>query len=142
MKYKTKSKFSLIKSDIPEIQGQNVIRDVQVGGEKLVYNVTHYLVNQIIVLGFTINIPLFNEKPRHEKRVFLRPYKKNWAHKRKRLPFHEWGKSTKPLTNIWVELENDYMDNIKSLPILKVKIEDQILIDHLKNHETKFTLFS
>lgn len=149
---KEKSTYSLIKKDIPEIKGRRIISDARVGGEKLVYKRVSYPVRVWNIFNlFTITIPLVLYRKRTggigleintSTIAFLRPYKKNWAKKKDMEPFHLWGKKEHPLTNIWVELEYDYQDNIKSTPLLKTRIEDHILIKFLRQHDEKFTIIN
>jgi hypothetical protein len=147
---KKKITYTLIKKDIPSIKGRHILHDVRVGGEKLVYKRVTIPIQQIRFFNlFTISVPLLLYKKikggigldvTTEKVVFLRPYKKNWAHRKERLPFHLWGKKEHPLTNIWLELEYDYEDIINSSPLIKTRIEDITLIKFLRQHEEKFTI--
>lgn len=134
------------------MKGKNVISDARVGGEKLVYQRVSYSVQVIKPFNlFTVMIPLLlyrningkiELKKETTKVAYLRPYKKNWAPKKDRLPFHEWGKKEHPLTNIWVELEFDYKDIVSQMPIIKSRVEDQSLIKFLRQHEEKFTVIN
>lgn len=149
---KNKTTYTLIKGDIPIIKGKCIISDARVGGEKLVYKRVSYPVHIYKLFNrLTIHIPLVLGRKRNGKIglevetstiVFLRPYKKNWAKKKDKEPFHLWGKKEHPLTNIWVELEYDYQDNIKSTPLIKARIEDHTLIKFLRQHDQKFTVIN
>lgn len=149
---KTKHTYSLIKQDIPTIVGKRIVSDARVGGEKLVYKRVSYPVRVWKFFNlFTIHVPLVLYRKRNgsigidvntSTIAFLRPYKKNWAKKKDKEPFHLWGKKEHPLTNIWVELEYDYQDNIKSTPLIKTRIEDHTLIKFLRQHDQKFTVIN
>lgn len=149
---KTKTTYSLIKGDIPIIKGKRIVSDVRVGGEKLVYKRVSYPIRVWKIFNLlTVHIPLVLCRKKNGKIgldinistvAFLRPYKKNWAKKKEKEPFHLWGKKEHPLTNIWVELEYDYEDNIKSTPLIKARIEDHKLIKFLRQHDQKFTLIN
>ena len=151
-----KIEYILIDKAIPTIKGKQIYHDVRVGGEKLVYKTVSYPVNIYKLFDkFTITIPLLFYRKKsngigidktESKVVYLRPYKKNWAPKRRpdgskeKKPFHLWGKKDHPLTNIWIELEYDYEDIIKSIPIIKETVIDDVLIKFLRQHKDKFYL--
>ena len=147
---KTKNIYTLISGDIPIVKGKKILSDVRVGGEKLVYKRVSYPIRLYNFFDlFTITVPLVLYRKRTggisidvstSTVVYLRPYKKNWAHRKDKLPFHLWGKKDYPLTNIWVELEYDYEDIMKSTPLIKTRIEDHSLIKFLRQHEEKFVL--
>jgi len=149
---KKKEIYTLIRKDIPIVRGKHIISDARVGGEKLVYNRVTYPICILNVFDlFKINVPLILYKKikggigidiKKDTVVFLRPYKKNWAAKKDRLPFHLWGKKEHPLTNIWLELEFDYQDIMKGTPIIKTRIDNHSLIKFLRQHEEKFVLIN
>lgn len=147
---KIKEVYTLIKKDIPEIRGKNIISDARVGGEKLVYKRKSFPVRIYQFYFLKIVIPLIVYRKRAgglgldittSEVVYFRPYKKNWSHRKNKLPFHLWGKKDHPLTNIWTELEFDYQDIMKEYPVIKTRIEDHSLIKILRQHDEKFVLF-
>lgn len=147
-----KNVYTLIKKDVPEMKGKHIISDAGVGGEKLVYKrVTYPVKVRTFFNRWKIIIPLVLYRKirggialdiETSTVIFLRPYKKNWAVKKDKEPFHKWGKKEYPFTNIWVELEFDYTDITKVIPIIKTQIEDHSLIKLLREHEEKFTIIN
>lgn len=148
-----KEVYTLIKKDVPDIKGKTIITDARVGGEKLVYKRVSYPVNKIILFNkYTIMVPLllyrkimggFGLDIITKEVVCFRPYKKIWTSRNKRSkkePFNLWGKKDHPLTNMWLELEYDYEDIYKKSPLIKTRIEDQSLINFLRQHEENFYL--
>jgi hypothetical protein len=152
---KKKTTYTLIKKDVPEMKGRRVVTDARVGGEKLVYQrvTMPFKVKNILGL-FNITVPLMFYRKRSggigvdreiDTVIYLRPYKKNWALKKDREPFHLWGKKEHPLTNIWVELEYDYEDITRSTPLIRTRLDDNeniLLIKFLRKHEEKFTIIN
>jgi hypothetical protein len=146
---KTKEVYTLIKKDVPEVTGKTIVSDARVGGIKLVYKRVSYPIKYYTVFNKVFTIPLVLYRKRtggiginitKSKVVYLRPYKKNWTTSRNRLPHHLWGKKGHPLTNIWVELLFDYEDIIKSMPLIKTRIDDQLIIKFLRQVDEKFTI--
>lgn len=148
-----KSVYTLIKKDVPKIKGKHILSDARVGGEKLVYERVSYPIFIWLLFNlFKIHIPLVLHKKKFggiginlkkkETVVYLRPYKKNWTKKKERLPFCLWGKKDHPLTNIWLELEYDFEDIMKKIPLMKSQVEDHSLIKFLRQHKENFILIS
>jgi hypothetical protein len=146
---KMKEVYTLIKKDVPEVTGRHIVSDARVGGIKLVYKRVSYPIKYYTISKFTFTIPLVLYRKRSggiglnitkSMVVYLRPYKKNWTTSRNRLPHNLWGKKEHPLTNIWVELLCDYEDIMKSMPIIKTRIDDQLIIKFLRQVDEKFTI--
>jgi hypothetical protein len=134
--------YNLIKSDIPEIlRNKVIIRDVNVGGIKLQYEVSTVkaLVFKLFNKQKIINLTLFPKDK--ETKTFLRPYKKNWSKEREKLPKCLWGKNDDVLTNLWIELVMDYKDLDHGEVLLKREIRDTNITKHLSRNKKSFFVF-
>lgn len=132
-------KYSLIKSDIPEIiNKKTIVKDVNVGGIKLSYKVSTIkalvfnLFNKQRIIPISLNP--YNTHIVH----LLRPYKEKWDVGRGKLPKCLWGKKTDPLTNLWIELELDYIDLDSGEVILKDEIRNTNITKHLSKNKQLF----
>jgi len=139
MQIKIFDKYSLIKSDIPTIiNKKTIVKDVNVGGIKLSYKVSTVkaLVLNIFNKQYIIPISL---KPKDKTNItFLRPYKNKWDVGRNKLPRCLWGKTTDPLTNLWIELELDYTDLDSGEVMCKREIRDTNITKHLSKNKQLF----
>ena len=98
-------KFELIKSQVPEVRGRNVITDSNVGGTKNTYKIYRCrFITTKLPLGrtFTFSLP----RKYLGTKSLLRPYQSVWNPKERRLDAPYWGKG--PLLNLWLVLSNDY----------------------------------
>lgn len=138
MQIKIFHRYSLTKSDIPEIiNKKTIVKDVNVGGIKLSYKVS--TVKALVFKIFNKQYILPISKPRNiENLTFLRPYKTVWDTGRNRLPKCLWGKKDDPLTNLWVELEIDYKDLNSGRVIGKREIRDTNITKHLSKNKQLF----
>ena len=141
MKIVNYNRFRLLKKDLPEIINKVVVQDdVNVGGIKLVYEVS---LRDCFILNFfgrqrLVELPSY-KKSKKIIRVFLRPYKKLWSEKRdKKLPKNFWGKNDELLTQLWVELEFDYIDLQSAIIILTKEIRDTNITKHLSKTKNLF----
>jgi len=141
MDKKTFEVYTLKKVELPLIKKNKVINGHKYGGEKLTY------IRQVITYGYLIfKIRKYNIKFRiiltkSGKRdvVFLRPLKINWDTSTERLPAILWGKSNRPLTNIWVRTSRSYTDINKEKDVyFSEKIKNHKVIRLLKSHTPKF----
>jgi len=143
MKVLNYNRFQLIKKDLPEIIKRVVTKDVNVGGIKLVYQVSLHECVVFMLFGKQriIKIPKFSNHNKIE-RVFLRPYKELWSVKCKNLPKCLWGKNDDPLTMLWVELEADYQTLATGYILQKKEIRDTNINKHLTRTKPLFYIKS
>lgn len=134
-----KETYTLVKSDVPDIQDGIIVSDPGVGGIKLVYWKRRMMVKDVKLglVEFSYPIKIY----RRTKVVFLRPYKKFWDSKRNRLPHNYWGKSKHPLTNMWMVVTKDYKQWSNTIVRLEYQITDHTLIKALKSIEESFFIF-
>jgi len=116
----------------------------KVGGVKIVYRLRTYELYAIWNLRlFLIKVynPFFYKE---EIKVYLRPLKKLWDTSRGRLSRDRWGGNTKPLTNMWLELEYDFgLLSRTSIPILREEISNHSSIyQHLKRATEEFFIIN
>ena len=132
--------FILLKKDVPKITGNTVLVDGNVGGVKLVYLIKEYSVKEIRLFNRTFL--LYNPfKYTKTIKTFLRPFKKYWNTSRNRLAKNYWGKPLYPLTNLWIELENDYKDIRSTIPVMKEQITNHSLIKQLRQCTENFYFY-
>jgi len=134
-----KEVYTLIKSDVPEICNRQIVKDQDVGGIKLVYWRRRMMVKDISFgpIEFSYPVRIFKRK----KVVFLRPYKDHWDHERNRLPYNYWGKTSNPLTNMWITVEQDYKVWSNTTVRFKDQVTDHSMIKSLKSIEETFSVF-
>jgi len=143
--YVIKTVYKLINKDIPVIVSNQIVEDPGVGVLKLVYKVTQYIAKEIKLGKKLIYIPWdgsFFSPRKVITSIFLRPFKTYWSETRpKELPKNFWCSKTHPLTNMWVELHNDYKSTKESgLRMMKQEIRDHNFVRHLKNKDKKFII--
>lgn len=134
MKTATFEKYKLIKACKPEIIKGKIIKDANVGGVKLTYEVSmsKYLVFDLFKRR--IKIPLKKipySDPELGKRTYLRPYKTFLDTSRGKWPKCLWGNNSEPLTNLWIELELDYNSLVDGFAVLKKEIRNTNVTKHL-----------
>lgn len=139
MNIKKHYQYKLVKSDVPEILRNNIVKDVNVGGIKLSYEVSTVKTIVFMFLGKQYIIPISRRKNK-ETRHFLNPYKTFWdtSNKRNFLPKCLWGKNNHPLTNYWIELELDYTDVNSGEIIVKGDIRNTNITKHLSRTKELF----
>jgi hypothetical protein len=146
MKIQSYNHFKLLKSDLPEITKNKVITDVDVGGIKLVYQVTIRQCLTFLFFDKLIIIPLPSLHISSIQKVFLKPYKEYYSRikENKNLPKSLWGKNNDPLTALWVEMEFDYesVKPGKSIIEDKKEIRDTNITKHLNKIEKSFFIKS
>jgi hypothetical protein len=132
-------KYKLIKKETPTITNGVISNDPDVGGIKLVYEVT--------TESFRGKDKLHKYQNK-AKIVFLKPYKKYWNKDCKK---GEWGNINNPLTTIWLFTNVDYkdfsrtytvenIDFLMSLKLVKNEKENQLLISHLNKQTKEFEI--
>ena len=139
MNIKTFYQYKLIASFIPEILRNIIVKDVNVGGIKLSYEVS--TVKALVFMFFNKQyIKPISSRHNTETRHFLRPYKTFWdvADRKNWLPRCLWGKKSDPLTNLWVELELDYKDIDSGELIVKEEIRNTNITKHLSRNKQLF----
>ena len=134
-----KEVYTLIKKDIPEICNGQVVSDPGVGGTKLVYWKRRYVLKSINIGSIKISYPVYVSKV--QRIAFLRPYKKHWDHQRNRLDRNYWGKTTHPLTNIWIVVETDYKKWSDTTVRFKDQVTDHEFIKAFKSEAEDFTIY-
>lgn len=139
--------YRLLKKNIPLTTGRSITYDVNVGGVKLVYEVTTTLEWEVNLKIFKFYILRSLDK-KVIKEIYLRPYKYLWDTERNRLPHNFWGKQEHPLTAeiFWVRLKEDY-DTLtdKGFELLNHKtphVTDHELQAYLRQHEDCFYFIS
>jgi hypothetical protein len=143
MKIESYNRFTLLKSDLPEIIKKVVTVDAHVGGIKLQYEVAIVWCAVFMLRGKQRFVSLTPFPKSVVKRVFLRPYKELWSEKReKRLPKCLWGKNDEPLTALWIELESDFKDIESGMVLLKQEIRDTNITKHLSRTHQLFYIKS
>lgn len=132
------NRYSLKKKDIPEIVKKTVVKDANVGGIKLQYEVSIVIALVFVLFNKQWIITLRSLPNTTETRTFLRPYKQMWDASRNRLPRCLWGKNDDPLTNLWIELELDYVDINSGQILLKQEIRNTNITKHLSKIKELF----
>lgn len=139
MEIKSFYRYKLLKSDVPTIIKKVIVKDVNVGGIKLQYEVTVVKALVFMFLNKMRIIPITRFPKKKEILTFLRPYKENWSKKRRdRMPKNFWGNNDEPLTSLWIELESDYKSLDKGLIILKKEIRNTEVTKHLFKQKPVF----
>lgn len=87
-------KYKLLKREAPTITNGVIQKDPRVGGIKLTYEV----------------IDSALDKPKKEKIIFLKPYKKHWSDSKSSCKKGEWGNTSNPLTTVWLKTKYDFTD--------------------------------
>lgn len=114
-------KYKLIEAQYPKVENGILIDDLGLGGIKLTYEVSDNLTKVTAKNRKTI--------------VFLKPLKKHWV--TKNTPKHEKGIKKSPLSNVWVQLEQEskYTNFEKEIEIIRYvndePIKDSQLIGEL-----------
>jgi hypothetical protein len=156
MKKFKREKYTLLEAKIPTLQGNTILTDPNVGGQKLKMRYEKRLVYCVRIkipipkwikgipnnsISIEFDIPASRD---YEKEImyFLRPYKSFWGEKNK-LPTNFWGKKLHPLTWMHVVLEYDYdsLGDFPSFPMMKYMVEDQVLAKHLRQIKS-FSLYN
>lgn len=120
-------KYVLIDVKAPILKGKEILKDPDVGGLKLVYEVS-------------------NEKTTLSKKdnkciVYLKPYKENWGADKKDVKKGEWGNSSSPLSNVWLEIKKDYTSYEKeNMSIRGDVVKDSNLIAQLNKQTKEFII--
>lgn len=132
-KIKKMAKYTLLDIKAPEQcidgNGKTFMNDPGVGGIKLVYSKS----KEYSLTGET------------KKVIFLKPYKEIWEPRgRKFCKKSEWGNTSSPFTNIWLEIYEDYTNYEKEIEkvgfIQHERITDISLIKHLNAKSTSFSI--
>ena len=131
-------RFKLIQKDEPQIVSRVVVKDANVGGIKLRYEVSTVKALVFSVFKRPKTIVLRTLPKTLETRTFLRPFKKSWNASRDRLPKSLWGKNNEPLTNLWIELECDYKDLSSGMVIIKQEVRNTHITKHFTRHKEEF----
>jgi len=129
-------KYKFIEGLFPTIFGSNIIKDPGVGGIKLTY--------EIIPNERSIFKPL--NKP-NDKIYFIKLYKKHLGNSKNEVPKGDWGNTSSPLSNVWMESKINFnnfqreYDNINVIFFEQLtKVTDHYLISNLNKLTKLFEL--
>jgi hypothetical protein len=129
IKTKRMAKYTLLDAKSHELSFGAAIKDPGVGGIKLVYSKS----KEYSLTGET------------KKVIFLKPYKEIWEPRgRKYCKRDEWGNTMSPLSNVWLELYEDYNNYKKEIEkvgfIQHQRVTDVRLIKRLNSKSAIFTI--
>jgi len=134
-----KDVYTLIKKDTLELCNGQVVSDPDVGGVKLVYWKRRFILKTLSLGSIKLSYPV--KMLKRSKVIFLRPLKKNWDTQRNRLPRNYWGKTSNPLTNMWIVVETDYKKWSGTTVRFKDQVTDHNIIRSLKSEEETFSIY-
>lgn len=126
-------KFILKEAFVPVIDKKLVKKDTGMGGLKLVYETSN---KKSTLTG--------NDK---KIAVFLKPYKETLSEDkdvcRKLYGREAWGNTSCPLSNVWLEIKEDYSDfNRDFMKLRPVVVTDITLIKFLNSQAKEFNIGS
>jgi len=122
-------KYILVDTKAPVLKGKEILKDPDAGGIKLTYEVA----NEKTTLSQKDN----------KRLIYLKPYKENWSVSKKDANKGEWGNTSSPLSNVWLEIKKNYTSYEKeSTSIRGDVVKDSNLIAYLNKQTKEFILGS